>query len=204
VNSLEFSNKGCLIQNARLIRAYEAIKEEFLEEKKVRISIEIEKGKEIEKLRNICSEMAFDLREKTEILEEIKKKNEDLQSSLKDLIYSNKIFNENKENSHKDEKKEKLKTKTMDFSNKFSKILENKKIDIDELKKEFDSDLLKINERIEEIKFKESEIIIEDIEEFIESYKNSLQNHSKFQSKLDAKTINLVFFQFVLKFKENI
>ena len=128
VNSLEFSNKDCMIQNSRLIRAYEAIKEEFLEEKKVRKSTEIEKSKEIEKLRNICSEMAFDLREKTEILEEIKKKNEDLQGYLKDLRNFNKNLNENKENSHKEEKKEKMeKTKTMNFSNKFSKILENKK-----------------------------------------------------------------------------
>ena len=79
LNILEFSTKNYLIENSKLITSYEKVKNELDHEKKSKKIYEFEKNHEIELLKNELKKTYNNLREKSENLEEMTIKYENLQ-----------------------------------------------------------------------------------------------------------------------------
>lgn len=183
--AIDFSNQNCLSQNARLIRAYEAIKDELDNEKKLRKAREFELGKLQRELR----EMTKDLNKKKDDMEKIQRKYEELEKAMISLRNSKDDLKELRKNWNISKR---IQMKEVDIVKKVGQMLEYKENLIFEVKSELDIDLEKINEKIEFYdKDGDSGEKFEDVEKCLESHFKKMMRNEK---SIELKSKNKVFF----------
>lgn len=150
---LELSNQNTLSQNARLLRAYEAIKDELDKEKKLRRICLNEREKNEKQLKDITKE----LNSKQIDLDKITKKYQELEEIFICLRNSKEEFKDLKKNWNAAKR---VKFRENDVLKEVSRIFEEKENLLHDFKRELDEDEEKINEKLE---FYKKEHFVSDI-----------------------------------------
>ena len=139
---LELSNQNTLSQNARLLRAYEAIKDELDKEKKLRRICLNEREKLEKKLKDLTKE----LNSKQVDLDKITKKYQELEEILICIRNSKEELKDLKKNWNGTKK---VKFREIDVLKEVSRIIEDKENLVLNFKRELDEDEEKISEKLE-------------------------------------------------------